>query len=379
MRIATLCALLAALLLCAPSGQALAQLGLDTAGVDLVLFFTDEDGSNYYYDAASIQRNGQGGVAVSVIVARSAKGARSFKEEERKNYLPYFTYALTLINCERGTFRFRGVAHFDEDQAVAEEQPGSGWMEFGRGSPLAAAASIVCAAAHEGETGPRQPRGGQRGGSQPGRPLKVSSGTGFFINPQGHILTNYHVVEHSRSLSVFKDGKHHPVTLIAYDPEADLALLGSKLAAPSPLVFRGGREVRHGEEVITIGFPMPDVLSTDISTTTGIVSSLTGAGNDPRHLLFTAPIQPGNSGGPLVDRYGTAVGVIVAKFDALGAAERTRDIPQNVNFAIKADLAKDFLTKAGAKFSTRPPTTKLDVEDVVQNYKNSVVLIINER
>lgn len=375
---ATLYALAAALFLSAAAGQALAQLGLDPSDADLVLFFTDEEGSNYFYDAAGIQRNGQGGVAVPLIVARSAKGARTFKEEERKNYLPYFTYALTLINCERGTFRFRGVAHFDEDQAVAEEQPGSGWMEFGRGSPLAAAASIVCAKT-QGDPGPKPPQGGQRDAIRPGRPLKVTSGTGFFINPQGYILTNYHVVEHSRSLSVFKDGEHHPVTLIAYDPEADLALLGSKLPAHNPLVFRGGREARHGEEVITIGFPMPDVLSTDISTTTGIISSLTGAGNDPRHLLFTAPIQPGNSGGPLVDRFGTVVGVIVAKFDALGAAERTRDIPQNVNFAIKSELAKDFLTKAGAKFSSRPPASKLDVEDVVQYYKKSVVLIVNER
>jgi S1-C subfamily serine protease len=379
MRINSLWVLTAALFLCVQPGRALAQLGLDPSDADLVLFFTDEEGSTYFYDAAGIQRNGHGGVAVPLIVARSAKGARTFKEEERKNYLPYFTYALTLINCERGTFRFRGVAHFDEDQTVAEEQPGSGWMEFGSGSPLAAAASIVCATAHGGDSGPKTPPGGQREGSQPGRPLGVTSGTGFFINPQGQILTNYHVVEHSRSLSVLRDGTHHPVTLIAYDPEADLALLGSGLPAHNPLVFRGGREARHGEEVITIGFPMPDVLSTDISTTTGIVSSLAGAGNDPRHLLFTAPIQPGNSGGPLVDRYGTVVGVIVAKFDALGAAERTRDIPQNVNFAIKAELAKAFLTKAGARFSTRPPSSKLDVEDVVQGYKNSVVLIVNER
>ena len=88
--------------------------------------------------------------------------------------------------------------------------------------------------------------------------------------------------------------------------------------------------------------------------TTGNVSSLIGPGDDTRSLQFTAPTQSGNSGGPLLDGDGTVVGVVTAKLNAARIHEITGDMPQNVNFALKAALARAFLDAAGVDCQGRP-------------------------
>jgi S1-C subfamily serine protease len=97
--------------------------------------------------------------------------------------------------------------------------------------------------------------------------------------------------------------------------------------------------------VVTYGFPLAGLLSSGPTLTTGEVSALAGLRNNEQQYQISAPVQPGNSGGPLLDMSGNVVGVIVSKLNAQRIAQQTGDIPQNVNFAVKGSEALDFLRR----------------------------------
>jgi len=127
--------------------------------------------------------------------------------------------------------------------------------------------------------------------------------------------------------------------------------------------------------VIVVGYPLGGLLGSGPQVTTGNVSSLIGPGDDTRALQFTAPTQSGNSGGPLLDSDGRVVGVVSAKLNAVRVHEMTGDIPQNVNFAIKAALARSFLDAAGVDCQSRPPGPARLATDIAAEARDFVVKI----
>ena len=195
------------------------------------------------------------------------------------------------------------------------------------------------------------PPGGQPGqGGQAPAPSggrATSSGTGFVV-AEGRALTNNHVVEQcGRIVARTTQGRELAAQVTARDAEMDLALLSLPRDAGPALAFRDPPQVRRGDEVVTYGFPLSGILSSGPTLTRGDISALAGLRDDQNQLQISAPVQRGNSGGPLLDRSGNVVGVVVSKLNAQRVAERTGDIPQNVNFAIKADRAVSFLRRNG--------------------------------
>lgn len=170
-----------------------------------------------------------------------------------------------------------------------------------------------------------------------------TSGTGFFVSRAGHLMTNAHVVDACRSIiAKNRSGRTMAVRLIATDKTNDLALLQGD---EHPYAFaRFRRNVRMGEEIAAFGYPLAGLLSTNGNFTKGVVSATAGLRDDTRLLQISAAIQPGNSGGPLLDRAGNIVGVVVGKLNAIGVLAAANDLPQNVNFAIKSDVALSFLS-----------------------------------
>lgn len=166
----------------------------------------------------------------------------------------------------------------------------------------------------------------------------------------GHILTNEHVVRGCAELRVPPAGV---VAVAALDEAADLALLAGP-AGGAVAAFRQGRGIRAGAGVVVVGYPLRGVLASGANVTAGIVSALAGPGDDRRLIQITAPVQPGNSGGPVLDSSGNAVGVVVSKLDAIAMAQATGDIPQNVNFAVGAGAARAFLDAEGVAYETAP-------------------------
>ena len=195
--------------------------------------------------------------------------------------------------------------------------------------------------------------------------LRVSSaGTGFIVSHQGHILTNYHVIDECKVVSSKQEGVDYHLSIIARDPKNDLALLQQVEVPNSIATFRSGHYIRPGDGVIAIGFPLRGILASEAQITTGNVSALAGVRNDARFIQITAPVQPGNSGGPLLDQSGNVVGVVASKLDANLILEKLGDIPQNVNFAIKADIAREFLERYEVRYIETQSTTDLKSADV---------------
>jgi S1-C subfamily serine protease len=97
--------------------------------------------------------------------------------------------------------------------------------------------------------------------------------------------------------------------------------------------------------LVSLGYPLSGLLSSDANVSVGNVSALAGLRDDSRYLQISAPVQPGNSGGPLLDASGHLVGIVTAKLDAVRLARFTGDIPQNVNFALKTEVARTFFCR----------------------------------
>jgi len=127
--------------------------------------------------------------------------------------------------------------------------------------------------------------------------------------------------------------------------------------------------------VVAVGFPLHGLLASSANVATGTVSALAGIGDDIRYLQISAPVQPGNSGGPLLDMSGNVVGVVVAKLDALRVAEATGDIPQNVNFAIKDAVARSFLEAKGVEYETAASERELGAAEVGARAAAFMVLV----
>ncbi|AVA21307.1 trypsin-like peptidase domain-containing protein [Rhizobium sp. NXC24] len=167
----------------------------------------------------------------------------------------------------------------------------------------------------------------------------TSYGTGFAVTSDGWLLTNAHVVEGCVRVEVRGKGDASDPRV---DANNDLALI--KIAAPEPLkplVFRRA-PTRLGEDLIAIGYPLATLLADSVKVTTGNVNALAGLRNDTRYIQISTPIQPGNSGGPVVDRDGFLMGITSATLSK-ETADQIGITAQNVHFAIRASVADLFM------------------------------------
>ncbi len=182
-------------------------------------------------------------------------------------------------------------------------------------------------------------------------PKLASSGSGFFVNKKGHLVTNHHVINGCRILRVAVPSGTKKATIIAVSEDNDLAVLSVKNAEVTEFAtFRTHEREKLGEDVMVAGYPLRGLLADDLNITTGSVSALAGISNDRRMLQITAPVQQGNSGGPLLDETGQVIGVVVGKLHAISAAKVLGEIPQNVNFAIKGTVVRSFLDIYGVDY-----------------------------
>ncbi len=168
-----------------------------------------------------------------------------------------------------------------------------------------------------------------------------------------------------------------PATVVQVDAANDLALLkaeGTYKALPVGSSF----DVKLGDTVSTIGFPLIELQGISPKFTRGEVSSLAGFKDDVRFFQISTQIQPGNSGGALVDEHGNVVGVTSSTFNAAYLFKKNGAIPENINYAIKSYLVRDFLKSTlGISDKLKPPNTDQDKPaDLIDQMQEAAALVV---
>ena len=168
----------------------------------------------------------------------------------------------------------------------------------------------------------------------------TASGTGFFITEDGFLITNEHVVKDANRIRLITSVGSIVAKVVKVDAANDVALLKAE-GKFSPLPIAASRAVRLGNSVATVGFPNIGLQGFAPKFARGEIAALSGAGDDARYFQISVPVQPGNSGGALVDERGNVVGVVSAKLNAKAAFLSSGALPESVNYAVngRADTA----------------------------------------
>ncbi len=212
----------------------------------------------------------------------------------------------------------------------------------------------------------------------------IGSGSGFFVSDKGHVVSNEHVVGVCKKVKAYEEGEEVFLNILATDMANDIGLVKGKFKNKEYLNIKtDGAEL--GEDIIAFGYPLSQTLSDSVKLTKGIVSSLTGLGNNTSQIQIDAAIQPGNSGGPVLNMNAQVVGIASAGLSKLYMLKKAEYIPENVNFAVASQTLTAFLkahkisigTSASRTLSTKqlaiigePATIQLfcmNTRDLMQN------------
>ena len=206
------------------------------------------------------------------------------------------------------------------------------------------------------------------------------TGTGFFITDDGYLISNYHVVKGAAKVRLLTGAGLIDASVVKVDAANDLALLKA-VGRFAPLPIAASRTVKLGGTVATVGFPDIGLQGFAPKLAKGEIASLAGAADDPRYFQISLPVQPGNSGGALVDARGNVVGIVAAKLSAKAALDATGQLPENVNYAVKSSLLLSFLESvpdvaAKLKDPKSLQTATPPFEDVVKSAQDAAVLVL---
>ena len=171
--------------------------------------------------------------------------------------------------------------------------------------------------------------------------LAASSGTGFFVSKQGHMITNHHVISGCNYVKAIYEGIEYNSEILASDKINDLAIIKSNIV-PKKTYSVSNIDAKLLEPVIIAGYPLGKKISQSIKATSGTVTSLSGLGDNYAEFQTDAALNSGNSGGPIIDNKGNVVGVAVSKWQEQGV--------ESFNFGIKSSILKIFANANNLEF-----------------------------
>jgi S1-C subfamily serine protease len=197
----------------------------------------------------------------------------------------------------------------------------------------------------------------------------IGNGTGFFVNAAGELVTCYHVVAGATAiLVVAADGSRHSAEVLRVSPATDLAVLAVDYRPTRYLTLAPPGRAKAGDHVFTFGYPVMDMLGSEAKYTDGAISSLSGLGDEASMAQISIPVQPGNSGGPVVNDRGEVVGVVDAGADVKAYMKAAGTLPQNVNWAVRGDYVAPLVRAA-------PPLPVRSRDEAVALTRDAVALI----
>lgn len=332
-------------------------------------------GSNANYsenalDRSTIRRTGSSVLYLTRSVART-----NLKNE---NGIIFRTmYTAWHVDCDQSSARSFAVDYYDDqdvlvDVTVATNSASDAMAPITPSSSLEVAKNIACAVEDDGQDGKQGKGQDQQADGEP----ELYSGTAW-LGPKGYLITASHVVRGATTILVAQDG--HPVgeaEVVVDDPSNDVAILRPTFDKPGlhPLIALAPSPAMLGEHVFTLGYPAPDDLGLSIKLTSGDVSSLKGSSSkggtdDARLMQISVPVQHGNSGGPLFDERGQAIGIIVAGFGPDSGL-------QNVNYAIKIAYARNLLAELPDLGGYRPLRPSASVTGLAADLQKSIFMLV---
>jgi hypothetical protein len=193
--------------------------------------------------------------------------------------------------------------------------------------------------------------------------IPAGSGTGFFINRDGILLSNYHVIQGCASVSLYHNGVKYSSNIIASDRTNDIAIISS--SKKSNQYFRVDKDGPSLlEEIFVAGYPLGLKVSNSLKVSSGRVSSLAGFGDNYANFQLDAAINPGNSGGPIINKKGNVVGIAVAYLPSA----------QGFNFGIKSSTVNSFVNSNKINFSL-PNMTEMSNKELSKLMNEATVFI----
>jgi hypothetical protein len=302
-----------------------------------------EDGTTYSGDWMSNKPHGQG----NLIYPSGDKYSGSFKNGKMHGHGTY-TYEngdMYAGDWKEGIISGNGVFSWaNGDNYFGEfkdgKRHGQGNLVLSNGDNISGLWSnneIVKDESLDGETTH------QKNSKTDHKTIPVSSGTGFAITQNGHLVSNYHVIDGCQDVLLQLSNKDVHLNIIDHDSQNDIVLLKGDFYSNKflPLSNEG---IELLEDIYVAGYPFGDVLSSSVKVTKGIVSSLKGIGNNSSNFQIDAALQPGNSGGAIVNTKGNVIGVAVAKLDQKVILENFGVIPENTNFGIRTNVIKNMIS-----------------------------------
>lgn len=193
---------------------------------------------------------------------------------------------------------------------------------------------------------------------------KVSSGTAFFVNKNGNLVTNNHVVKGCKISKIIYENNEYDTSLISTDKTLDLALLKTNIKSKSFITFSND-EPKKRQKIIVAGYPLGKGLSDDLKINDGRISSIKGYQNNSNEITVDIAINPGNSGGPIINEKGQLVGVAVSGL--------SKDSTEGINFGIKVSALKSFLKSNKIKPEISNLNYSMDDDKILKLLEESTV------
>jgi hypothetical protein len=193
----------------------------------------------------------------------------------------------------------------------------------------------------------------------------TSQGSGFIVTSEGRVVTCAHVMGKEQQATLVIEGVRRMGRVVAADTNLDVAII--QVEDPHPafrsLSVAAGADPKLGEDIVAMGFPMADVLGTNPRLSKGSITATAGVGDDASHVQISAAIQPGNSGGPLLNQSGDVIGLVDTSLNPMNFLLRTGgELPQNVNFALKGRRLREFLLRSKVAFTEGMNTAVADFD-----------------
>jgi TPR repeat protein len=329
-------------------------------------------GSMYYAGAGVPRDNLQAYLWFNLAAAQGDSFASSFLDTLGRNMTPS-----QIAEAQRLSREFQPKVEWAEPpdvripesyEELAKEYENEGNSEMAKFARNRAARQRAKLA--EGATLPREVPASDT-------PTPIASGSGFFITTDGYLISNAHVVSGGSSFRVMVADGLKTATVVKRDEANDLALLkvtGQFKALP----IVPSRPAKLGQAVATVGFPNIGLQGFSPKLAKGEIASLAGVQDDARHFQISVPVQPGNSGGALVDAKGNVLGVVVAKLSQSAALAASGSLPENVNYAVKSGFLLSFLESVPelAARLPEPGNREEPFEDMIATVQKSAVLVL---